>query len=179
LHAVIGTSSAPQVNRQYPAPGINWIGDGLGYFYHSHGPNESRGAEHGHFHLFSQVPERHAGACSASYAHLIGIDVDATGRPLRMFTTNLWVTNGQWRSARFVRAELSRFAALASRPDVGPEKWISLVLQLFPQQVLDVIRLRERRVAQWRRDEVKRRLSDRRIRILSSMALSMGSKEGS
>ncbi len=177
LAVVLGSRESPPAFHQYPEPGINWIGGGLGYFYHSHGGRSARSAEHGHFHLFARQRDRGGSSGDPSYAHLVGIEVDARGAPLRVFTTNLWVTAGHWRSAGFIGGELRRFASIATRPQSGPERWIGMLLKLFPAEVRDVLRQRERRVARWRRERTaERRLWDHRIRTLSSACLSMSAK---
>ncbi len=173
LQAVIGGTAAPVAFEQYPQAGVTWIGARLGYFYHSHGPALRGGAAHGHFHLFAQCGARRAGDLRG-YAHLIGIEVDGTGRPLSLFATNLWVTAGEWRSAAFVGRELRRFASVATGPDGGPERWIGLILHLFMVEVGNVLRLRDQRVREWRRKGVaRRRLADRRIGVLARVSLPM------
>jgi len=180
LVAVLGSRAAPPAFHQYPEPGIHWIGDGLGYFYHSHGPEQSRRGEHGHFHLFAQQLDCRGHASGDSYAHLVGIAVDATGAPLRVFTTNLWVTAGRWRCAAFICSELKRFARNVSRPDSGPERWIGSILSLYPAEVRKVLRLREQRVGHWRRERMaERRLADRRIHTLSSISLALSATQRS
>lgn len=174
LVAILGSSKATTAFHQYPDPGINWVGDGLGYFYHSHGPASSRQAAHGHFHLFACEPDYRGVTQLDSYSHLLAIEVDATGAPSRLFTTNLWVTCGHWRSAPFVRNALRRFAALATLPGSGPERWIGMMLGLVPAEVHEVLRRREERVGQWRRERIARsRLADRRIHVLSSVPIAM------
>ncbi len=170
LVAVLGSRDAPSAFHQYPGSGINWIDDALGYFYHSHGRESARRAEHGHFHLFAR-----AGRCGHdSYSHLLGIAVDATGAPQHLFMPNLWVTAGHWRSAVWIRCELSRFADVAMRTDSGPECWIGMILKLYPAEVCEVLRQRQRRAGYWQgQGELQRRLADRRIRVLSSVRLSM------
>ena len=179
LHAVLGACVEPKAREQYPASGINWIrGEGLGFFYHSHGQMGVRAIEHGHFHLFAQTYGRVDGNGERPYAHLIGVDVDATGKPLRLFTTNLWVTGGIWRSAKFVRCAVLRFAALGLHESAGPERWVGLILSLFPQQVNEVLRRREQRIAPWRNEcVIQKRLLDRRVRILSAVPLDFDSEE--
>lgn len=173
LTAVLGSRRAPRPFRQYPDHGIHWLADGLGYFYHSHGAAPGGPREHGHFHLFAEEPGRGASRTDA-YRHLLAVGVDAAGAPRRLFTTNLWVTAGAWRPAARLRGDLQRFARVATRRGSGPERWIGLILLLFPGQVREVLRLRERRVREWRRAGiVQRRLADRRIHVLSAVTLPM------
>ncbi len=180
LAAIVGSRRAPPVFHQFPQPGINRVGEGLGYFYHSHDAPASPTREHGHFHLFGRARRRRGEDPVDSYVHLAGIGVDANGAPLRLFTTNLWVTAGRWRSAAFIRGELNRFAHRATRPDSGAERWIGLLLRLFPAEIRSVLRLRELKVAGWRREGVvQRRLADRRIHLLSAVPLALGEPAGS
>ncbi len=172
LTAVLGSRRAPRPFRQYPDRGIHWLAGGLGYFYHSHGTARGQRSEHGHFHLFAEDQGRGAAGTDA-YRHLLAVGVDAAGAPRRLFTTNLWVTAGAWRPAARLREDLRRFARVATRRRSGPERWLGLILLLFPGEVREVLRLRERRVREWRRaGTVQRRLADRRIHVLSAVPLS-------
>ena len=173
LTAVLGSRRAPRPMRQYPDGGIHWITGGLGYFYHSHGAAPAGTPEHGHFHLFAQEPGRGA-ARTESYRHLLAVGVDAAGAPRRLFTTNRWVTAGEWRPSARLREDLGRFARLAGRRGGGPERWLGLILRLFPAEVREVLRLRERRVREWRdAGTLARRLADRRIHVVSAVTLPM------
>ena len=74
------------------------------YYYHAH-PAEERSGEHGHFHCFlrpkgmppgvkpAALPDTVApGDPNDALCHLVAISMDRAGFPIRLFTTNRWVT---------------------------------------------------------------------------------------
>ena len=81
------------------------------YFYHTH-PGGLRDKEHGHFHTFIRAkglprgmkPKRHKSRDKwpmgdDAVTHVVGISMDSKGQPLRLFTTNRWVTGETWYKA--------------------------------------------------------------------------------
>ena len=104
------------------------------------GASPPAGAEHGHFHTFMRQgglsPGAHplvmpelaiagnpaapfeaalsapapAGDPDEAWTHLVAIALDDRGRPLRLFTTNRWVTGETWYAAADVAAASARFA---------------------------------------------------------------------
>ena len=79
------------------------------YFYHAHAIG-GRDPEHGHFHTFLRAkglprgmkpvnrPDRSAWPTGTdALSHIVGISMDAKGMPIRLFTTNRWVTGEAWR----------------------------------------------------------------------------------
>ena len=83
------------------------------YYFHAHPPSESRFPEHGHFHTFLRPKGMPIGVKPApvdgfampedpndALSHLVAISVDEDGQPLRLFTTNRWVTGEVWYNAR-------------------------------------------------------------------------------
>ncbi|MBS0569535.1 MAG: hypothetical protein JSS28_02915 [Proteobacteria bacterium] len=138
------------------------------FYYHAH----DRGVpgEHGHFHVFRRLPDKAKDGGEPRYAHLVGIGVDARGLPRRLFTTNRWVTNESWRSAREDIAALERIIA-ARAPAASPvQDWLRALLALFSPQVVLLLRHRDRRVAAHGGARV---LEDRRMHVLSECAVSL------
>jgi hypothetical protein len=176
LAALLGDCTVPTVDHQYPEPGINWLNAELGFYYHSHGHGRSKTGEHGHFHLFARASARGRPATEA-FTHLLAVAVDGKGMPVRCFTTNLWVTGGLWRSARFVLARLEDFGRLAGCSSVGSGRWLGMMLVLHAPLVRRVINQREARTRSWRHQgALPRRLADRRVEIMSET--SMTANEG-
>lgn len=171
LAAVLENCGSPRLDQQYPRPGINWLSGELGFYYHSHGHGRSRPGEHGHFHLFAR-DRRRGRAPGTGYTHLLAMAVDGKGMPVRLFTTNLWVTGGAWRAARFVLQRLTDFNRLAGQPAIGSARWLGMMLALHAPAVRRVIREREARARDWRaRGVLDRRLADRRVEVLSEYSL--------
>ena len=131
------------------------------YYYHAH-PAELRGDEHGHFHTFLRpkgMPPAIEPAPLADYAppegdndalsHLIGISMDQHGYPIRLFTTNRWVTGEVWYAADNVIAMLDRFHMDLASPSLPVNIWITALLRLFRPDIEELVRARDRSIADW------------------------------
>ncbi len=158
--------------------------------------------EHGHFHAFLRVgglkpgvrplvmPElaiaghpaaplqptpsapAPAGGSDEPWVHLAAIAMDRAGRPLRLFTTNRWVTGETWYAAEDVAASLDRFAiGGAAVTPVGC--WLTAVLGLFRPTIARLLAERDAAVMSFRRRRRGRVhvLEDRRLEITSSVAV--------
>jgi hypothetical protein len=131
------------------------------YYYHAH-PPEERPGEHGHFHTFLrpggmpegiepapvedfEPPEKPDDALS----HIVAISMDGKGFPLKMFTTNRWVTDEYWYEA----ADVCRFASLFEMDHAQPSwpvnLWITNFIRLFLPQISELLEMRDRTVADW------------------------------
>ncbi len=82
------------------------------YYYHAHAAEERVAGEHGHFHTFVRPQKLDPTLAPAALStnakpddpaswvmHLVGISTDASGRLIRLFTTNRWVTDEAWYGA--------------------------------------------------------------------------------
>ena len=131
------------------------------YYYHAH-PIELRGGEHGHFHTFLRPKGMPAGIMPAkvpdyvrptadndALSHLIGISMDRSGYPVRLFTTNRWVTGETWYSAEDVIAMLDRFNMDMAWPSWPTNIWVSSMLVLFRPQIEDLVRQRDVTITDW------------------------------
>lgn len=129
------------------------------YYYHTH-----RGlpGEHGHFHAFMRQPGMPAGMLPMVYeasepwpsgsnalSHLIGISMDAYGYPMGLFTTNRWVTDEAWYSAKDVIELLERFKIDHAAPSWPVNRWISAMFVLFRPQMKALLAQRDATVAAW------------------------------
>lgn len=135
------------------------------YYYHAH-PPETRiavtGPEHGHFHTFVRpkgMPRGIKPAPVADYkkpdapndelTHLIGISMDRQGFPIRLFTTNRWVTGETWYSARDVLRILDVFHMDHAYPSWPVNIWITAMVRLFRPQINTLMVQRDEAVAEW------------------------------
>ena len=142
------------------------------YYYHTH-PPEQRAVppdqravrEHGHFHLFLRpkgMPEGIApmpipGSSPPTgdndvACHLVAISMDRYGMPLRVFTTNRWVTKKTWYRADDVVRMLDRFVIDVARPNWLINRWLTAMVMLFRPQIIDLIHARDAAIAQWNVD---------------------------
>ena len=131
------------------------------FYYHAH-PQELRGGEHGHFHTFLRplgMPQGVAPVAlpdldapkdeNDALSHLIAISMDKFGLPIRLFSTNRWVTGETWYRADDVCAMIDRFVIDHAQPSWPVNRWVSGMVQLFHPQIVALIRLRDQRVQEW------------------------------
>lgn len=154
----------PGVLKQYPeAAPVE--GRGLFYYYHCHDARETPRGEHGHFHLFARNRD-------GSHTHLVGVAVDGSGWPLRLFTTNRWVTDEALAPAPRVLALADQAARLRQRDPLA--RWLLALLVLFRPQLGALLRQRDARLRALRRGRHRDRLfEDRRVRVLSQCRVSL------
>lgn len=135
------------------------------FYYHAHAARQRMPAEHGHFHVFAPNPR---GDCAPDrrYTHLIGLSVDQHGMPLRVFTTNLWVTAECWEDAEHV-CTLARQTTLKDAKPHKVGQWLDAVLGFFRPQIELVTHLRDARIKALQDRGRNRLFEDRRTHILS------------
>lgn len=181
--------------RHYPEEEVYDPRSHAQYFFHTH-PAAGRAArEQGHFHTFMRaegmppgmaplvLPDAAvAGAPSPpppqaaplkrgardEVSHLVAIAVDPRGEPIRLFTTNRWVTGETWYRADDVIRMLDRFAVAAADPTPILNRWVGAVVALFRPQIAALLRDRDKAVTAWR---VRRRANvfeDPRLEVTSS-----------
>jgi len=160
------------------------------YYYHAH-PPENRahryGEEHGHFHTFLrprgmpaeirpaplddyQPPEE----ANDALTHFIGISMDAAGYPIRLFTTNRWVTGETWYVAEDVIAMLEKFEVDQARPSWPTNVWITNLLRLFRPDIERLLGKRDRTVAAWQAAHPgTNAYEDRNLELTSIAAISV------
>lgn len=131
------------------------------YYYHAH-PADERPGEHGHFHTFIRpkgMPEGMKPAPLPDYeppedpddalSHIIGISMDPQGLPLRLFTTNRWVTGEIWYAPEDVIDLLDRFEIDLAHPSWPVNRWLTGMLRLFRPQIADLLHARDAKIAEW------------------------------
>jgi len=132
------------------------------YYYHAH---RSETGEHGHFHTFLRAggmpPRTHplddplVSECwprgDEAIAHLVGISMDAWGRPIGLFAVNRWVTGETWHPAASVIEMLPRFEIAHAWPSWPLNRWISAMLRLFRPQIHRLLHHRDAVIDAWRK----------------------------
>ena len=131
------------------------------FYYHAH-PQDERGNEHGHFHTFLRplgmppgvkpalVPDYEAPeGDNDALSHLIAVSMDEFGVPIRLFTTNRWVTGEVWYAAADVRAMLDCFLIGHAQPSWPVNRWISAVIRLYRPHIGALLDARDAAVAAW------------------------------
>ncbi len=131
------------------------------FYYHAH-PQDERGNEHGHFHTFLRplgMPPGVTPAPAPDYeapegdndalSHLFAVSMDEFGVPIRLFTTNRWVTGEVWYAAADVRAMLDRFLIDHAQPSWPVNRWISAMIRLYWPQIGALLDVRDAAVEAW------------------------------
>jgi hypothetical protein len=123
--------------------------------------------------LLAPVAQPNQGGNNDKFSHLVGIGVDAAGRPHRLFTTNRWVTGETWYRAEDVIPMLDRFVVDLARPSWPLNRWISAMFRLFRPQMAALLLERDEAVMAWRRRRRGRVhvFEDRRLEVASELAI--------
>ena len=169
------------------------------YFFHVHPAALRRAPEHGHFHTLLRADGMPAGAVPLllpelavadvtavspqaaplkrgtreEVSHLVAIAIDTHGRPVRLFTTNRWVTGETWYRAEDVIRMLDRFVIAELAPSLVLNRWISAMIGLFRPQIAALLQARDDTVMAWRRRRRAHVFEDPRLEITSSLDIDL------
>jgi hypothetical protein len=158
-------------------------------------------AEHGHFHLFLRGEGMPAGITplvlpelavanapaprqsapqkrgkSDEVCHLVALAVDRRGEPIRLFTTNRWVTGETWYRADDVIRMLDRFRVRGEQPSALLNRWLGALVQLFQPEIARLLRERDTAVLERRWRRRGNVLEDPRLEITSSLDIDLDTK---
>ncbi len=195
------TASSPTICawRHYPAGEVYDPKSHAQYFFHAHSRDARQALERGHFHTFLRaegmpsgvapllLPELAVADLPATppqaaplnrgkrdeVSHLIAIAIDHRCEPIRLFTTNRWVTGETWYRAEDVIRMLDRFVIAEPEPSAVLNRWIAAVVQLFRPQIAALLRTRDEAVMAWRRRRRTAVFEDRRLEITSSLDIEL------
>ncbi len=194
------TGGAPICDwRHYPAGEVFDPTSHAQYFFHAHAPDSRPPAERGHFHTFLRaegmpggvvpllLPELAVANVAAlppqaaplkrgerdEVSHLIAIAIDARGEPIRLFTTNRWVTGETWYRAEDVTQMLDRFVIAEREPSAVVNRWIGAMIRLFRPQIAALLQARDETVMAWRRRRRTHVFEDPRLEITSSLSIQL------
>lgn len=156
------------------------------YYYHAH-PKGERPGEHGHFHTFLRPKGMPPGITPAplpdfeppagdndALSHLIAIAMDKRGVPLKLFSTNRWVTGEVWYSAEDVCRMVNYFIIDHVRPSWPVNLWITNMMVLFRPQIRALIRARDLAVAAWAADRPGNNVyEDRKLEVTAECDISV------
>lgn len=154
------------------------------YYFHAHPQTRAEWNDYGHFHTFLRpkgVPpgirplmleEAEADQANDAPCHLIAISMNRAGRPVRLFTTNRWVTAETWYVAADVTTMLDRFVVDLAKPSWPLNRWISAMMILYRDDIERLIRERDATIARWRAEHPDRNVfEDRALEVTSGMAI--------
>jgi hypothetical protein len=201
VRETVGAAASIPEWQRYPEGEVYDASSHAQYFYHRHPTGDRQQREHGHFHLFLRADGMPTGAtplllpevavANVSVApqaaplkhgerdevcHLAAIAIDAGGEPVRLFTTNRWVTGETWYRAEDAIAMLDRFALATEHPSAVLNRWIVAMLRLFRPHIAKLLRDRDNEVMVWRRRRRAHVFDDRRLEITSSLDIDLDAR---
>jgi hypothetical protein len=201
--AEVGVNEGAPVDWQrYPGGEVYDPQTHVQYFYHAHPAADRAAREHGHFHTFLRAegmplgvaplvlpetavadaarptpqaaPLKHGARDEVS--HLVAIALDSRGEPMRLFTTNRWVTGETWYRAEDVIRMLDRFTFGEVDGPTVLNRWIGAMLALFRPQIVALLRQRDETVTAWRWRRRTNVFEDIRLEITSSVEIDLGTQ---
>jgi len=119
------------------------------------------------------APQPCQGEDNEELSHLVAISMSPRGVPIRLFTTNRWVTGETWYRAEDVVRMLERFVVGVPRPSPALNRWIGAIFVLFRPQMAALLAARDAAIMQWRRRHRGKIhvLEDRRLEVTSALAI--------
>jgi hypothetical protein len=166
--AVMSGSKTFVEYQHYPRNDLRDKNTACEIYYHTHGLNEQINGEHGHFHVFKRNKED-----SSKFIHLIGIAINDQGIPVRLFTTNQWVTGEHLVSAKLASKELSKFNLQVKGRLAPVGRWVTGFIKLFQHEIIDLLELRDQKIKQLiKKSNAKKEVTEnRRIYVLSELSI--------
>ncbi|MEM7443497.1 MAG: hypothetical protein AAF414_09240 [Pseudomonadota bacterium] len=166
----------------YPAGDVYDAETNAQYYFHQH-PDEERGPDEvGHLHIFVRceaVPStaQPALAVGDGLCHLIAIAVDAVGSPIRLFTTNRWVTGETWFTASVVAGLLDNFVVGHAQPSWPVNRWVTALIRLFRPEVAWLLTRRDQSLSAQRGQSTEiEALEDRSMEVLSALDIDIADR---
>jgi len=121
------------------------------------------------------VRQPNQGEDNDKLSHLVAISMDDRGQPIRLFTTNRWVTGETWYGARDVVRMLDRFAINGGTPSELLNGWIGAMFALFRPQMSALLAARDAAIMTWRRRHRGKVhvLEDHRLEVTSAVSIDL------
>ena len=137
--------------QHYPNNDLVDEQSGYEFYYHAHSVDEMPDEEHGHFHVIKRE--------SNAFHHLIGIALNQRGLPVRLFTTNQWVTGEEMVESKLAIKSLGEFQMVVKGRMAPVSKWVGALIQLFAVEIENLILERDQKIAQLAVEQGNRELA--------------------
>lgn len=165
----------------YPAGDVHDRAQGCLWFYHAHSAEEAEmrpWQEHGHFHLFlysehfpkEQPPIALPNAPDfekGGLVHVIAVSFNHQALPIRLFTTNRWVTDEWIYPARDIIQALSQFN-LTDQPYELTSRWLTSLLRIYRPQIIWALTARDQ-IMQEKQNHIENFFENQEVEILSAV----------
>ena len=126
--------------QHYPSNDLADLNSGYEFYYHAHSADEMPHGEHGHFHVIKRD--------SKGFHHLVGIALNPKGLPIRLFTTNQWITGEEMADSTMVIKSIRGFEMAKKGRMALVSRWVSALITLFSVEIERLILERDKKIAQ-------------------------------
>ena len=126
--------------QHYPINDLVDEVSGYEFYYHAHSTDEMPHGEHGHFHVTKRDTK--------GFHHLIGIALNPKGLPIRLFTTNQWVTGEEMADSTMAIKSIRKFEMVKKGRMALVSRWVSALITLFSAEIEGLILERDQKIAQ-------------------------------
>jgi len=174
--------------QHYPPGDVQDSSNGAIWFYHAHEEDEQARpwSEHGHFHLFRYTEAVDEGAIAVSLpadpdpengglCHLVAISFDASGLPVRIFTTNRWVA-GEWMYPAEQVIKLLDGYKIVGKPYELTTRWLEAMLKLYRPQIEWALHERDRRLPEMASLYGDRWGEEKSVEVLSAVVFDLAAQ---
>jgi hypothetical protein len=171
IHALMNGSKSMLELEHFPRHDIVDERNNTRMYYHAHALHRKAAHEHGHFHLFSH------GHAKAGHVHLVGISLDAVGQPIRLFTTNQWVTGETWMDASAMEEVLVNFEVKTGGRLSPVARWATAMVRLYLPEIVQLIRERDLMISR-KSESVKMDVlfKDKRLDVVTQKRINLSQK---
>jgi hypothetical protein len=151
----------------YPLSDVKDIQHRSRFYYHAHDAQDMVTGEHGHFHVFVDPQNRLDGQ---GLLHVVGISLNGFGEPIRLFTTNQWVTGEAFQPANQMSEWVDKFC-IQTKGRLAPlGRWLTALVALYKQEIVQLLKERDR-VLQAHPQGLTQALADRSLHFTSQHKL--------
>lgn len=159
--------------RHYPKNDLVDLDSGYEMYFHAHSFNKDKkhlGLECGHFHLFKR---NHS--ASDKFTHLIAITLNQQGLPIKLFTTNAWVTGEVMKNAEQLIPVLANFQIHVKGRMAPLARWVSGLVHIFHGEILDLLKVRDQQIQTMitKNGSSSKVLEDQSVHVLSESRVNL------
>ena len=147
--------------QRYPEKPYNFGNKHWRAFYHCHDKKDDTCKEHGHYHFFTH------GQQQDSWSHVAAMGMNKLGQPVRLFTTNLWVTDGIWFKSNQLKKQMEILRH--SKEDTLVSNWLKSALLLFYNEINNLLLQRDEAASRLYPNNLDKLFSDHDINYLSEI----------
>ena len=83
---------------------------------------------------------------SEKFTHLVAIALNQQGLPIKLFTTNGWVTGEVMQEAKKIKRLLAQFEINAKGRMAPLARWVSGLVHLFQDEIFELLTVRDQKI---------------------------------